>query len=103
MNRAEQEYRTSLQTFKRLEREDHTAKANLGLASLLSERGRIGDWEQAEDLLLGALEVFDSDLAKWGDERREALTRLLDLYGPEKIDAPTAMSDLADELSAVDE
>ena len=103
LDRAEQEYRTSLQTFERLEREDHSAKAKLGLAAVLSERGRIGDWEQAEDLLLGALEVFDVDLAKWGDERREALARLLDLYGPEKIDAPTAMSDLADELRAVDE
>ena len=70
---------------------------------MLSERGRIGDWEQAEDLLLSALEVFDVDPVKWNEERRESLDRLLDLYGPEKIDAPTARSDLAAELRAVDE
>lgn len=110
LDEAEPRYRNALTTFERLGREQPYVAGMIRLAELLVERGggeevplAMGNYEEAEWLLLGVLDVYDLVASDWAKESgRKALEMLRGLYGPETLDQPEQLGQIEAELEAFD-
>lgn len=85
--RAEQVFREALVTFRALERDAYTARAELALGLLLLRHGSESDWEEAGRHLDAAVALYNAQTDA-AEELREALLGLAELYGPGKLDEP---------------
>lgn len=103
-DKAEAKYRNALAIFK-AQNDERAGGALVGLGRLLLQRKNPTDkdFEDAEDLLVEALTIFDDDLSAWGTERRKALEGLRRLYGPNVWDDPKALAEIVVELRLLDD
>lgn len=101
LGKAEQHYKSSIGALERTDREDKVAEARLGLATLLLNRGNAIDFEDAEWLLRRALQYYDLDPVRHIQQRREILTGLRTLYGPDVWDLPGPLREVEMELESL--
>lgn len=101
LDQAEPHFRKALVTYRRLERDQRTARTLLELAGLLVDRNlasasdpEFADYDEAETLLQEAIEIFESNLLAWRDERRQTLEILRTLYGPRVWDEQELASEV---------
>jgi len=102
-DRALPKYRNALATFRRLERDEHTGPALIGLATLLTQRDAPTDkdYEDAETFLQEALAIFERNPTVWIAERRKALEILRTLY-TEVWEAPELLATVKARLAALE-
>jgi len=98
--RAEQGFREALASFRALERDAYTARAELALGLLLLSHGGPADFDEAERHLKAAATLYGSELNSTA-ELREALVGLTSLYGSERINDPEAKADVDAQLDAL--
>jgi tetratricopeptide (TPR) repeat protein len=102
--RAEPKYRNALATLRRLQQDDRSGPAALALANLLIKR--VGpsdkDLEDAEDLFLEALAIFENNPVTWMKEQLEALQGLRKLYGPDVWDEPEQLAEVETKLKILE-
>jgi len=103
-NEAEPVYRSALQTFIYLNRDEFAAPVMEQLASILMGRPEptVKDLDDAEDLLLDAGEIFKSQGPSGTDARRRVLGKLRELYGPERLDDPDGLIEIDRQLKDMD-
>lgn len=100
---AEPNYRSALRMFDALGRDDYVGETCSELGTLLVERGREAELEEAETLLLDALEIFEARrTGSWKEAIRRALHALEHLYGPERWDDPEGFQQTRKELDSLD-
>ncbi len=106
---AEPRYRGALATFLRLRRDDYAGGCLMNLGTLLMMRpaqagqDKERDYENAEEALLDAREIFKNGGPAERARQREALLMLQSLYSPQHWDDAEALSKIEAELRALDE
>ncbi|MEK7730933.1 MAG: hypothetical protein AAB363_03665, partial [Planctomycetota bacterium] len=106
---AEPRYRSALATFLRLRRDDYAGRSLMSLGSLLMMRPAQGsqnkelDYENAEDSLLDAVEIFRKAGTAEKPRQREALLLLQTLYSPQHWKDPESLSRIEAALRTLDE
>jgi len=106
---AEPFYRRALSTFLRLRRDDYAGPSLMSLGSLLMMRPAQGgqdkelDYENAENFLLDAVEIFRNGGPAERPRQREALLQLQNLYSPLYWDNPESLSRIEAAIQALDE
>ena len=100
-DQAEPHFRKALVTYRRLERDQRTARTLLALAGLLVDRNlasandpEFADYDEAEALLQEAIVIFERNLLAWRDERTQTLKILRILYGPRVWDEQELASEV---------
>jgi tetratricopeptide (TPR) repeat protein len=105
---AEPRYRGALLTFLRLRRDDYAGGCLVSLGTLLMMRpaqagqDKERDYENAEEALLDAREIFKNGGPAERARQREALLMLQSLYSPQYWDDAEALSKIEAELRALD-
>lgn len=104
LSEAEPFYRSALQTFTRLGRDDRAAPTMMALASLLVERPQPSekDMDEAEGFLLEAAYTFRRQGVNGRDNLRRTLMLLQTLYTGEYLDDPEALERVNGQLQALD-
>jgi len=95
---AEREYREALTTYDRLGRQDYAGLARLDLGAMLIEQGDPARLDDAQTLVLRALDLFDESPPMRLEARVEGLEALQRLYGPDMWDVPEARARIETEL-----
>lgn len=98
---AEREYREALTTYDRLARNDYAGLARLDLGVMLIAQGNPERLQEAQSLILDALDQFDVAPPIRDGARVQGLAALLKLYGPDMWDVPDAHARIAAELDHV--
>ena len=106
---AEPRYRSALATFLRLRRDDYAGRSLMSLGSLLMMRPAQGsqdkelDYENAEDYLLDAVDIFRKAGSAGRPRQREALLLLQTLYSPQHWNDTESQSRIEAALRTLDE
>lgn len=106
---AEPPYRSAISTFLRLRREDYAGPSLMSLGSLLMMRPAQGsqdkelDYENTEDYLLDAVDIFRKAGSAGRPRQREALLLLQTLYSPQHWNDSESLSRIEAALRALDE
>ena len=103
-DQAEPVYRSALQTFRYLQRDEQAAPLMETLATILMDRPDPSDkdLDDAETHLLDADEIYKRQGIEGVESRRRVLTRLLELYGPDRLDDPDGRLEIEKDLQSLD-
>ena len=104
LSEAEPFYRSALLAFSRLGRDDRAAPAMIALASILVERPQHSDkdLEEAEGLLMEAVDIFRRQGANGRESLRRSLLLFLTLYSPDHLDDPEGVEQVEQQLQSLD-
>jgi|CXWL01.1.fsa_nt_gi predicted Ser/Thr protein kinase len=97
-------YRSALQIFLYLQRDERAAPVMMQLIRIIMEfrpGASTPDWDEAEDLLLQAIEIYRHQGMTGIDARKKALERLKELYAPERLQYPDGIIEIENELRSL--
>ncbi len=98
-------YRSALQTYLNVDREERAAPVIMQLVRIIMDLrpdASTGDWEEAEALLLQALNIHERQGTAGIEGRKIVITRLIELYSPEKLNYPEDLLQMENELRKLD-
>lgn len=94
-------YRSALQIYNYLERDERAAPVLMQLIRIIMEfrpDASMSDWEEAEDLIFDALEIYKRQGMAGIEGRKKALQLLLELYAPDRLNDPDGILEIQNEL-----
>jgi serine/threonine protein kinase len=98
-------YRSAMQTFLNVDREERAAPVIMQLVKIIMDLrpdASTTDWEEAETLLLQALDIYERQGMAGIEDRKKALQRLIELYSPERLNYPDELLEIENELRRLD-